>query len=97
MCPERLCKKDNGVKGLILSAGRDILLSQSRQKPFQFLFTRQMRRKPFDLVAISPEPGAVTALRGQRKMFPANDFRKACHRFFGIRSRSLIHEPPVVY
>ena len=82
---------------MILSAGRDILLSQSRQKPFQFLFTRQMRRKPFEVVAISPELGAVTALRGQRKMFPPNDFRKACRRIFDIRSTVLIYEPPVVY
>ncbi len=35
-----LVEKEDRVKGLILGAGRDILLSQSIQKPFQFLFTR---------------------------------------------------------
>ncbi|EEF60666.1 hypothetical protein Cflav_PD6257 [Pedosphaera parvula Ellin514] len=40
-------EKANRVKGLIQGAGRDTLLSQRRQKLFQFLLTRQIRRKPF--------------------------------------------------
>jgi hypothetical protein len=89
-----LVQENNRIKGLSLGAGRDTLLSQSRQKPFQFLFTRQMSRKPFEVVAILPEPGAVTVLRGLSKMHPPNDFRKARHRFFGIHPTILKYEPP---
>jgi hypothetical protein len=90
-------EKNNRVKGLILGAGRDILLGQSIQKPFQFLFTRSMRWKPFEVVAISPEPGAVTPLCAERKMFPPNHFRKSCDRFIGVHSIIVIYEQPVVY
>ena len=92
-----LVEKDYGVEGLILGAGGNTFPGERGEKSFQFLFRWQMRRKLFDEVAISPEPGAVTVLRGQRKMLPPNDFRKPRHRFFGIHSTILIYEPPVVY
>jgi hypothetical protein len=40
-----------------------------------------MRWKRFEVVAKSPAPSAVTACRGERKMFPPNHFRKPGHRF----------------
>jgi hypothetical protein len=55
--------------GLILGAGRDIFPGQSIQKPFQFLFTRQMSSELFEVVAKSPGPGAVTPLRGEAGCF----------------------------
>jgi hypothetical protein len=61
------------------------------------MFTWQMQREPFDEVAISPEPGAVSALGRERKVFLLNNFRKSPHRFFGIRLAIVIHEQPVVY
>jgi hypothetical protein len=44
-------------------------------RKFQFLVTRQMKWKPFEAVAISPESGAATTFRGQRKMLSPNGFR----------------------
>ncbi len=44
-----------------------------------------MKWKPVEVVAI-------TALRGQRKVLPPNDFRKPVHRFIGIYSAILIYE-----
>jgi len=35
---------------------------------------------------------AITALRGQRKVLPPNDFRKPVHRFIDIYSAILIYE-----
>ena len=89
--------KNNCIKGLILGAGGDILLSQDGQKPFQFMFTWQMQREPFEEVAISPEPGAVSALGCECKMLASNNFRKPPHRFVGIHLAIVIHEQPVVY
>ena len=54
-------------------------------------------RKPLDAVAISPEPGAVTALRCGCKVLPANDFRDSANGFVSIQPGTLIYEPPVVY
>jgi hypothetical protein len=56
-----------------------------------------MNRKPFEVVAISPEAGAVSALGRERKMFASNNFRKPPHRFFGIHLAIVIHDQPVVY
>jgi len=53
-----------------------------------------MKWKRFEVAAISP---AVTALRGQRKMLPPNDFRKPVLRLIGIHSGILISEPLSVY
>jgi hypothetical protein len=92
-----LVEKDDRIKGLILGAGGDILLGQGAQKTLQLLFARQMRRKPFEAVAISAEPGAVTVLRGERKMLPRKHFRESAQCFIGIHTAFLIHEPPVVY
>jgi hypothetical protein len=50
----------DGTKGLILRARGYIFRCGIAQKTFRFLFSRQMRRKPFEVVAISPEPGART-------------------------------------
>jgi len=43
-----------------------------------------MKREPFEFVAISTEPGAVTALCRERKMFALNNFRKFPHDFVHI-------------
>jgi hypothetical protein len=56
-----------------------------------------MKQKFIKVVAISPEPGAITALRRERKMPPPNDLRNTPHHFFGIYSDILIYEPPVAY
>jgi hypothetical protein len=82
---------------LILRAGSGILFGQMGQKPFQFLFARQMMTKPFELVTISPEPGAVTPLSGERKVLPPKHFRNSAHCFIGIHTAILIHEPPVIH
>ena len=44
-------EKDNGVNGLLLVCGGDILTNQGRQKQVAFLFTRQIKREPFDVIA----------------------------------------------
>jgi hypothetical protein len=92
-----LVEKDNCIKGLILGAGGDILLGQSGEKPFQFMFTWQLQGQPFEEVAISPEPGAVSALGRERKVLASNNFRKPPHRFIRIHLAIVIHEQPVVY
>ena len=89
--------KNDCIKGLILRTGGDMLFSQMGQKPFQLLFTRQMKRKPFEVVAISPEPGAVSPLSGERKMLPPKHFRESAHCFIGVHTAILIHGPPVGY
>jgi hypothetical protein len=81
---ECLRQNDNRVKGLILGAEGDILPSQSSQKPFQFLLAWQMKWKPFEAFAISPEPGGSTALRGQRKLLRPSQLRKSVHPFTRI-------------
>ena len=53
--------------------------------------------KPFEAVAISPGPGAITPLRGERKMLALNNFRKPVRCFIDIHTAILIYEPPVVY
>ena len=53
---------------------------ESSQKPFGLSFTQHMKQKSFEVVAISPEPGAITPLRCERKMFPSNNFRKPIRR-----------------
>jgi len=48
-------KKSNGkyqIKGLIPGADGDILPRRASQKSFQFLFTRQMKWKPFEAVVL---------------------------------------------
>jgi len=85
------------IKGLILGTGGDILLGRDGQKPFQFMFTWQMQRQPFEEVAISPEPGAVSALGRERKMLASNNFRKPSHRFIRIHLAIVIYEQPIVF
>jgi len=85
------------AKGLTLGAGGDMLLGQDGQIPFQFMFTWQMQRQPFEEVAISPEPGTVGPLCRERKMLASNNFRKPPHRFVRIHLAIVIHEQPVVY
>jgi len=160
----KFLRKKNRVKALILVVGGGILPSQSRQKPFRFLFAWQMKGKPFEVIAKSPEsvsgnsfcgstghwpvppgdspgetgsatggnkdrrfgssrfalplgespsgtggspvlpifrrrcePGAVAALRGQRKELPPNDFHQPAHRFIGIDSAILTHDPTFLH
>ena len=54
------------------------------------MFTWQMQRQAFEEVVISPEPGAVGALRGERKMFVSNSFRKSPPRFIRIHLAIVI-------
>jgi hypothetical protein len=75
---------------LILRAGGYIFGCEIGRKAFQFLFIRQMRLKPFEVVAI-------TRLCGERKMLAPNHFRKSGHGFFGVHSAILKFEPAVVY
>jgi hypothetical protein len=82
---------------LTSGAGGDILLGKDGQKPFQFMFTWQMQGQPFEEVARSPEPGAVSALCGKRKMLASNNFRESPHRLVGVHLAIVIHEQPVVY
>jgi hypothetical protein len=56
-----------------------------------------MKREPIGVVAISREPGAITALRQERKMFEWNKIRKPPHRFVRIHLAIVIHEQAVVY
>jgi hypothetical protein len=56
-----------------------------------------MNGKPFEVVAISPEPGAITLFSGETKMLPPNHFRKPAYCLMGIRKVILMHETPVVY
>ena len=72
-------EKDDRIKDLILGGGGDILLGQSGQKLFQFMFTWQMQRQPFEEVAISPEPGTVSTLCREHKIFASNNFRELPH------------------
>ena len=87
----------NGIKGLILGAGGGILLGQGGEKPFLFMFTWHTQRQPFEEVAISPEPGAASALGRECKMLASNNCRKAPHRFVSIHLADVIHEQPAVY
>jgi hypothetical protein len=87
----------DGINGLILGAPGYIFRCEIGQKTFRLLFTRQMRWKPFDVVAISLQPGARTRFCGERKMLASNDFSKWARRIVLIRSAILIHEPAVVY
>jgi uncharacterized protein YjeT (DUF2065 family) len=58
---------------------------------FEFLFSREMKWKYFEAVAISPELGAVIVLYGQSKMLPPNYFRRLAHRLIGIPLAILIY------
>ena len=78
-----------------MGAGEDTVFSQSGRKPFQFLFAWQMKRKPFEVSAVSP--GAVTALLGQRNVPAPNDIRKPVYSFVGIPSAVLMHEQLFMY
>jgi hypothetical protein len=82
---------------LILGAGGDIVLGQGGQKPFQFMFIWHTQRQPFEEVAISPEPGAASALGRERKMLASNNLGKSPHRFGSVHLAVVIHEQPVVY
>jgi hypothetical protein len=53
-----------------------------------------MKREPFKVAAISPEPGAVIALCRECKVFASKNFRKPLHRFVGIHSVFVIKEQP---
>ena len=80
-----------------MGAGGDILFGEMSQKTFQLLFTRPTGWKPFEAVALSPEPGAITVLPGERKMLALNNFRKSAHCFIGIHAGILKREPTVTY
>jgi len=74
-----------------------MLLCETDQKPFQFMFIWQMQRQPFEEVEISPEPGAASALARECKMLVYNNFRRSPYRFIRIHLPIAIHEQPVVY
>ena len=92
--PQRLLvKKEERIKSLILGAGGHIVFGQSGEKMFQLLFTRPMSRQFDNAVAITLEPGAVAALRGQRKMLSPHDIGDSLQSFFCVHRQILIHEP----
>jgi hypothetical protein len=93
----RFAEKDNRIKGLTSGASGDTFAGEKGQKAFKSLFTRQMKWKPFEVVASSREPGALTALHHERKILAPNDFRKSAQRFDGVYSGNLIREPPFLY
>ncbi len=103
LCAQGLCVENDRrikscrIKSLILGGGDDIILSQGGQKPFDFMFTWQMERQPFEEVAISPESGPVSTLRRERNIFASNHFHKSPHRFTGIHPAIVIYEQLVVY
>jgi hypothetical protein len=72
------------INALILRACGYIFGCKIGKKTFQFLFARQMRWKPLTIVAISPEPSAVTALNGEGKMFAPKHFDKLTNSAFSI-------------
>jgi len=92
-----LVEKNDGIKGLILGAGRHIVLGQSGEKMFQLLFTRQMSRQLDHKIAETPEPGAVALLRAQRKMFTPNDIDQLLHSFVQVHGATLTDQNPVAY
>jgi hypothetical protein len=57
----------NRVNGLLLMAGSIIFFLSGKSETFQVLLARRMKRKPFEEVATSPEPGAITPSRGERR------------------------------
>ena len=61
------------------------------------MFAREMRWDPIEVVAISPEPGAVIALRGEYKVFASKRFGKATDSAFRIYFGMLIYGQSVVY
>ena len=79
-----LREKDGGINGLIFPARGYIFRCEIGQETFQFLFARQMRMKPFEVVAILPESGAITRLCGERKMLASKCFRKSPNRVVQI-------------
>jgi hypothetical protein len=85
------------IEGLTLGPGSDILLGKDGQKPFQFMFTWQMQRQPFEELAMFPEPRAVSALDRERKMLASNNLGKSPHRFGSVHLAIVIHEQPVLY
>jgi len=48
---------------------------ESGRKPFNLRFTRHMKQKPIEVVAISPDSRALNAVCRQHKMLPPNGFR----------------------
>jgi hypothetical protein len=79
-----------------LGAGGGILFGQGGQKPFRFMFTWQMQRQPFEELAISPKPSAVSAPGRERKMLASNNLGKSPHRSGSIHFAIVIHEQLVV-
>ena len=74
-----------------MSADGNTLFGQKSENVPAFAHST-MRRKPFEALAISPEPGAITPFRCDRKMLTPNNFRKPVHCFIGIHTALLIHD-----
>ena len=82
---------------MILGAGGNIVFGEGGEELLQLLFTRIMRRKFYNVVAITLEPGAVAALRGEGKVFAPHDIGGFFLSGFCIHPESLIYEQRFVY
>lgn len=89
--------EDNRSKRLILRARRHTFPRRRCEKPFQLLFTPQMHGNLQKVVAITPEPGALTLLCAQRKVLATNDPRHFLDCLSRLRGTNLIYEPASLY
>ena len=87
--------KADSARSAPLRAGGHIVAGESREKPFELLFAGQICRQRAEKSAIAFEPAAVTLLRAQRKMLPADNVYQLDNGLGGIHAQSLIHEPVV--
>ena len=85
------------LKGLILGAGGNIVFGEGGEELLQLLFTRTMSRQFHNEVAITLEPGAVAAFRGEGKVFAPHDIGGFFQSGFCIHLESLIYEQQFVY
>ena len=85
------------LKGLILGAGGNIVFGEGGEELLQFLFTRTMSRKFHNEVAITLEPGAVAAFRGESQVFAPHDIGGFFQSGFCVHPASLIYEHLFVY
>ena len=94
-CPYLL--KHQRVERLILRAGSHIFFAQSRQNLFELLLTQPMIGNRLNVVAISPEPAAITLLGASRKMLAPHDIGHFPNRIFPLHAAVLIRDWLFVY